>query len=266
MAVIARAQHQRRTVAGMVEQAGYLADFLSLIRPDDLGRPTVRPGWDVGVLVAYPVVMQAAALSALDRPTTARPAGLNDYFTGLRPWLRRQQDLAVELAQHGTAESLATRFRQDATELAARLGDDLAPAAVQTDQHPMRTLDLVRLLCVQLVTHCDDLVESLPDRGPLRWSRACRAEAVRTLADVIATRHPGQSVELRIPPFAAVQCGTGEDDPKHTRGTPPNVVECDPLTLVRLCVGRIEFAEAVRAGKVRASGSRSDLSDWLPLF
>lgn len=250
----------------MVEQAGALADFLDLIDAEDLGHPSVRHGWDIGALVADSVVIQAAALNALDRPTAARPVALSDYFTGLRPWLHRQQELAIELARHGSIESLALRYRQDTTELATRLADPMAPDAVQTEEHPLRTLDLIRMLCLQLVVHCDDLAESLPDRGPLQWSRGCRAEAVRTLADLIAARHPGGSVELRIPPFAAVQCGTGEDDPRHTRGTPPNVVECDPLILVRLCIGRLKFADAVRTGAVRASGSRSDLSAWLPLL
>ncbi|WP_141211165.1 sterol carrier family protein [Enemella dayhoffiae] len=265
MAVIARAQ-QRRTVAAMVEQSGHLADFLDLLRPDDLGRRTIRPGWDVATMAAYPVVMQAAALQALDRPTAARPSRLADFFSGLRPWLHRQQDLAGELARHDTLDGLRTRYRQDLVELADRLEQEDVPPAVETDQHPLKFLDLVRVLSVQLVVHCDDLVESLPDRGPMRWSRSCRADAVRALTDVLATRHPGQSIEVRVPPFAAVQCGTGTEDPRHTRGTPPTVVECDPLVLVRLCVGRIEYAEATRTGAVRASGSRSDLSSWLPLF
>ena len=88
------------------------------------------------------------------------------------------------------------------------------------------------------------------------------ALAVRALAQVLAELAPGRHVELRVPPYAAVQC---VDGPRHTRGTPPNTVETDPLTFIALCTGRLDWAEAVADGRVRASGSRADLSPWLPL-
>jgi len=65
-----------------------------------------------------------------------------------------------------------------------------------------------------------------------------------------------------VPPFAAIQCVSG---PRHTRGTPPNVVEVDPLTWVLLATGRTGWSAAVANGSVRASGPRSDLSSYLPL-
>jgi hypothetical protein len=73
---------------------------------------------------------------------------------------------------------------------------------------------------------------------------------------------PGRAVEVRVPPFAAVQCVEG---PRHTRGTPPNVVETDPASWVRLATGRLRWADAVAAGKIAASGPRADLSGYLPL-
>lgn len=87
-------------------------------------------------------------------------------------------------------------------------------------------------------------------------------EAVKALTRLLAQRHPGRTVEVRIPPYAAVQCLTG---PRHTRGTPPNVVEAEPLAWVLLCAGRVEWSELVRTGRVRASGERSDLTSVLPL-
>ena len=66
-----------------------------------------------------------------------------------------------------------------------------------------------------------------------------------------------------MPPFTAVQCIEG---PRHTRGTPPNVVETDPLTFLRLATGRLAWAEALANGSVRASGNRADLSEQLPLL
>jgi len=91
--------------------------------------------------------------------------------------------------------------------------------------------------------------------------RADLALAARGLADRLAEQAPGHHVELRVPPFAAVQCVAG---PRHTRGTPPNVVEADPITFVQLCAGGLRWADAVADGRVRTWGDRADLSPWLP--
>ncbi|GLZ09157.1 hypothetical protein Acsp03_66230 [Actinomadura sp. NBRC 104412] len=86
--------------------------------------------------------------------------------------------------------------------------------------------------------------------------------AVRYLLDRLAALAPGRSVEVRVPPYAAVQCIAG---PHHTRGTPPNVVEMDPPTWIALATGRLAWDDAVKKGRVRASGPRADLSGHLPL-
>jgi Bacterial SCP ortholog len=86
--------------------------------------------------------------------------------------------------------------------------------------------------------------------------------AVRYLLAQLAAAVPGRAVEVRVPPVAAVQCVPG---PRHTRGTPPNVVETDPVTWVRLATGRLSWAEAVAAGAVQASGARADLAPYLPV-
>jgi hypothetical protein len=93
-------------------------------------------------------------------------------------------------------------------------------------------------------------------------ARADLALAVRGLAERLAVRAPGRHVELRVPPFIAVQCVEG---PRHTRGTPPNVVEAQPLPFVLLCAGRLAWAEATADGRVRTWGDRADVSPWLPL-
>jgi hypothetical protein len=87
--------------------------------------------------------------------------------------------------------------------------------------------------------------------------------AVRALLLILRERAPGRSVEMRVPPYGAIQCVAG---PRHTRGTPPNVVETDPLTFVRLATGSLAWAEAVREGRVTASGVRADLSAYLPVW
>jgi len=86
--------------------------------------------------------------------------------------------------------------------------------------------------------------------------------AVRHLLQLLATRHPGHALEVRVPPVAAVQCLAG---PRHTRGTPPNVVETDPVTWVRLAAGRLSWASAIGSAVVQASGPRADLAAYLPL-
>ena len=88
-------------------------------------------------------------------------------------------------------------------------------------------------------------------RDPSAAARQQLATAVRWTLEELAERHPGRSTEVRVPPFGAVQCVEG---PRHTRGTPPNVVETDAVTWLGLATGR-----------VRASGSRADLSALLPL-
>jgi Bacterial SCP ortholog len=92
--------------------------------------------------------------------------------------------------------------------------------------------------------------------------RAVVGAAVKTSARWLAQQVPGRSVELRVPPHVAVQCIEG---PRHTRGTPPNVIETDAATWLRLASGRLSWADAVADGKVSASGNRADLSGLLPL-
>jgi hypothetical protein len=87
--------------------------------------------------------------------------------------------------------------------------------------------------------------------------------AVKHFLAVLARRHPGKSVEVRVPPYAAVQCIEGA---RHTRGTPPAVVETRAGVWLRLARGQISFREAVALGDVLASGERSDLTDQLPLL
>jgi hypothetical protein len=100
------------------------------------------------------------------------------------------------------------------------------------------------------------LAAETPERADLR-------DATRFLLEELAARAPGRSVEVRVPPYGAVQCVEG---PRHTRGTPPNVVELEPLTWVHLGAGRLAWADAVEQGKVAASGGRADLSGLLPLI
>ena len=101
----------------------------------------------------------------------------------------------------------------------------------------------------------------------LRAGVTPRPEALRAasryLLDLLASAAPGRAVEVRVPPYAAVQAIGG---PRHTRGTPANVVEMDPVTWVRLAAGLTSWADAVSAGQVQASGVRADLASYLPVL
>lgn len=100
----------------------------------------------------------------------------------------------------------------------------------------------------------------MPPRSDPRYSDI--AEAVRGSARTLASLDPGHSVEVRIPPFVAVQCTSG---PRHTRGTPPNVVQTDPHTWLRLVIGRERWEDAL-SHRLSASGSRAaEIAHWLPL-
>ena len=92
--------------------------------------------------------------------------------------------------------------------------------------------------------------------------RATVRRAVRFTLEELARRSPGHSVEVRVPPHAAVQAVLG---PRHRRGTPSAVVEMDADTWLALATGALAWSEAVSGGRIRASGERADLSPWLPL-
>ncbi|MDT5018208.1 MAG: hypothetical protein QOD39_4368 [Mycobacterium sp.] len=107
------------------------------------------------------------------------------------------------------------------------------------------------------------IADWLRDEGRPEPARAEVAEAVRLTARTLAAIAPGSSVEVRVPPFVAVQCISG---PAHRRGNPPNVVETDARTWLLLATGLLNVADATACGTLQLSGSRADeVASWLPL-
>ena len=100
------------------------------------------------------------------------------------------------------------------------------------------------------------------DVGGLSDRDAAQQTVLASLDELVRIA-PGRSVEVRIPPFGAVQAVAGG---AHRRGTPRAVVETDPVTWLRLVIGHITWAEATASGAVHASGERSDLSQYLPFI
>jgi len=109
---------------------------------------------------------------------------------------------------------------------------------------------------------CAHAVIAAIDAGEEPQREALRGAVIYTL-DLLANRVPGRAVEVRVPPFGAIQCVEG---PRHTRGTPPNVVEVDSRTWILLAAGRESWAEAAETGSLQASGPRADLTGYLPLW
>ncbi|EOM74401.1 hypothetical protein DW322_01205 [Rhodococcus rhodnii] len=122
---------------------------------------------------------------------------------------------------------------------------------------PRRTVDPAHTRAAVLAVA--DWLRGDADEPP----RAAVADAVRSTARTLEHDAPGSSVEVRVPPFVAVQCIEG---PRHTRGTPPNVVETDPRTWLELATGITTFDAAEAAGRLTASGSRAaEVAHWLPV-
>jgi hypothetical protein len=130
-----------------------------------------------------------------------------------------------------------------------------------------RRIDLDQLSLI--VTEVLQVVSHLRGKGSDQTDQtdqpdpALLRRAVRQTLDLLAQRAPGHAVEVRVPPYAAVQCVAG---PRHSRGTPSNVVETDAVTWLELAAGTLSWADATAARRLSASGERADLSAHLPLL
>jgi uncharacterized protein (TIGR03083 family) len=249
-------------IAAFTEQCVVLADWLDALPAEAFATPSVLDGWSVGLLVAHVVLMRDGLERALSTPTDEPAASVSEYVARYRPAVAAIAQSTSRTAEGRSVDELIARLRELAPLRAVAEG--LADRTVVAGgRGAILAVDWASSRIVEIVIHTDDLSRSLPQREPVRLVRPALAVATRTLAQILAAREPGRSVELRIPPFAAVQAIPG---PRHTRGTPPNVIETDPLTWLRLATGRLEFGTAVADGRVAASGNRADLAPYLPLL
>ncbi|MFJ1581824.1 sterol carrier family protein [Streptomyces sp. NPDC088197] len=259
----ARTYEPDRTWGALTAQAGHLRSAVNALTGERLQRESGLPGWDVRTLVAH-VVRQTVVLPRY--VAEAVPAG-KGQLTDLDTWAVSTAGIADRL--DATTKEAAAAMGDPAEAMAAA-AEELAGCrerALRTDLAVpdvfggMRALDFTVTRLVELVVHSDDLARATGVDVPL--DRHAVAAVVRLLADALAAKAPGNSVEVRVPPYAAVQCVEG---PRHTRGTPPNVVETDPLTWIRLATGRTTWAREVDAATVSASGERADLDAYLPVL
>lgn len=243
-------------------QAALIRNWLAELPSEAFGRPSVLPGWDVRLLTGHVVMVFRGLQRALDQPTDAVPLALHDYVARYRPDSQLIDAATAELAADQAPDELLTELDLALSDLRSRLAEPL-PKVVLAPRGPISGVDYLGTRILELLAHAQDLSRSLPDREPIALDRAALGAGVRILGGMLAAKYPGRSVEVRVPPFIAVQCIPG---PRHTRGTPPNVVETDPVTFLMLGTGRVEWGAALAAGQVRASGNRADLGAQLPLL
>lgn len=243
-------------------QSALVRDWLHGLPFEDFRRPSALPGWDVRLLTGHVLMVHRGLLTALATPDPGPALPLGQYVARYRPAHEDIEATTNELAADRTPDELLTALDLAVRALREALAGPL-PRVIHAPRGPLTVGDCLTSRVIELIVHSDDLSRSLPDRSPLAWDGKATGLAVRALAGVLEAEYPGRSVEVRIPPHAAVQAIEG---PRHTRGTPPNVVETDGLTFIRLATGRQDWAGAVDAGLVRASGNRADLSMQLPLL
>ncbi|MFE2266850.1 maleylpyruvate isomerase family mycothiol-dependent enzyme [Streptomyces griseosporeus] len=250
-----------RTRTAVHAQFGHVRDAVRTLTPEQLALPTRLGDWAVRDLVAHLGMVLRALSRLVELPEPAKADG------SLLAWPGAIAAEAPDIA--GFARRLAEEHPDPDAYLAAaeeRFTADLAAhpgtRLLATSGGALTLDDYLVTRTVELVVHTDDLNAAVPGLDvPL--DRQALASCTRLLADALAAKAPGGATEVRIPPYAVVQCVEG---PRHTRGTPPNVVETDPLTWIRLATGRLTWPEAVAQAKVSASGERADLSALLPLL
>lgn len=267
------AKGSTRPAEALLEQSQTLLSWLRTRSETDFSAPSVLPGWDVRTLTGHLVLIHSALATALDQPSRAVPIPLHEWVRrfSLIPQRgheeQRSRAAAVDPAGPRTGGELLSELARAVDTLSDRLlGSAALPQVLDTQVGASSLGDVVSSRVVEVVVHADDLSRSFPDAAPVTLHRRALSVCSRTLTSVLSGLHPGRSIEVRVPPFAAVQCGIGEPGPTHTRGTPPNVVETDPVTFFRLATGRMAWAEAMHSGRVAASGLRADLSEALPLL
>ncbi|MFD7923318.1 sterol carrier family protein [Streptomyces sp. NPDC059740] len=222
-------------------------------------RPTRLAGWDVRSLAAHVAFAVDSVAVRLAQPAPARQElALADWGQATVAFAAASQQAVREVEG---ADDPVARLDSAAARFAELVEPEPATRLLTTPVGAVRLDDYLVTRCVELAVHTDDLAAALGVDVP--QDRQNLAAAVRMLADTLATQAPGGSVEVRVPPFAVVQCVAG---PRHTRGTPPNVVEAGPTAWLRLATGRTGWAEAVADAQVSASGERADLSALLPLL
>ncbi|MFE9780398.1 sterol carrier family protein [Streptomyces sp. NPDC005775] len=251
-----------RTRTAVLAQFSHVRAAVRTLTPQQLDRPSGLGGWSVRELAVH-LTMALSHVSAtleLPEPVLAKPeVSLLEWpFSTAGRADRIAEDTGALAAGNPDVDAL---YGEVADRFEASVPGAPEDRLLATRVGAMRLGDFLVTRTVELVVHTYDLNEATGLGIP--YDRQALAACTRLLADALAEKAPGGSVEVRVPPFAVVQCVQG---PRHTRGTPPNVVETDALTWIRLATGRTHWARELDAAKVSASGERADLAPLLPLM
>jgi uncharacterized protein (TIGR03083 family) len=255
-----------KTGRALILQSKVIDEWLARLPDDAFGRDSVLAGWDVRTLIGHLVQSLRGYVRMNHLPSAERPGTIAHYVSQYRAAAASIDEMTRQTTGDLGPEDLREAYTQALTDAEAA-AEQPVPACVAAPRGAISGMDWIHTRIIEMVTHADDLSRSVPDVEPIEHVGLALADAVRSLAGALAERYPGRSVEVRVPPYVAVQCGGPVGNgPRHTRGTPPNVIETDPLTFVRLATGRTFWADEVRAGRVAASGNRADLTAQLPLL
>ncbi|MFF3484751.1 sterol carrier family protein [Streptomyces sp. NPDC002701] len=250
-----------KTRTAVLAQFGNVRAAVRTLTPDQLAAPAGLGGWTVRELAAHLTMALEAVSRGLDGDEPAGPPlALLDWPSSTAPRAAEVDDDVRTLA--AAEPDLDALYERAETRFTERLPRATDARLLATRVGPMTLADHLVTRTVELVVHTDDLNTAVPGLD-VPHDRQALATCTRLLADALAAKAPGASTEVRVPPYAVVQCVEG---PRHTRGTPPNVVETDPLTWIRLATGRTRWQAALDAAKVSASGERADLGGLLPLM
>lgn len=198
-------------------------------------------------------------LTALDSPTRTTPDSLTQFVSGRDMDVMHRDEIARAIAGAESLASLRRQAENASSQAALALTREVLPPAVVTGNGPVHTRDLLRVFTIEAALLADHCGATLDPAGT--------AQCVRALAATLGERFPGHTIEVRIPPFAAVQLGSLSAGPTHHRGTPPNVVETDTTTFWALCIGTLSWAQAREAHRLRVSGVHAaDVATMLPVL
>lgn len=248
-------------------QNSRLVEWLTALDAEHWQRPSRLPKWSVLALAFHATDMTAVVVRALAAGPVREPPQTIAAYTSA--WPAAADEIAardLDASRGLDASAVLANAASARSDLLAALDATSGDPVVAGRRGALRLSDLLVTRVNELVVHSLDLSASLaavPDVPEVVMDRAALGVSCRMLTAILAERVPGHTVEVRVPPYSAIQC---IDGPRHTRGTPANVVEANAVTWVEVATGRQQWSEAVRAGGVRASGERADLSSYLPVL
>lgn len=251
----------------MLEQAGLVETQLAAIPDHQFDQPTRLGEWTVGVLVAHLALAFGALARWLAAPEPARSGlTLSTYYELGSSSAASVDDMSRAAAAGKSPAELRKEFSAAVVAVTAAVAGVAGSRLVETRIGAVLATDSLVTRCVEVVVHALDLQHAtgVPATAGDAVTPAALGVCVKAMSAILQERAPGHSVEVRVPGRfgTAFQCGEG---PQHTRGTPPNVIETDPVTFVELCAGRLSWSAAVASGAVLASGERADLTGLLPV-